>query len=66
MAGKRSNPDSLPTTLADSRDVIEQPAEGGSYSRCPDTGELTLLARTSHESTANDQTTNADSQESQA
>jgi hypothetical protein len=34
--------------------VVEQPAEGGSYTRCPDSGELTLVARTSHEAPSDD------------
>lgn len=54
-------------TAVPSDAVIEQqPEAGGSYTRCPDSGVITLVERTSHEAVASDAIINIDSQESQA
>jgi|GEM_PF-1243461 len=59
---RRPNPESL-TELPLKK---QQPDEGGSYTRCLDSGDLTLVARTDLEPATDDATINFDSQESQA
>jgi|GEM_PF-4841725 len=46
--------------------VEQQPEAGGSYTRCSNSGELTLVERTGHDAVADAATINVDSPESQA
>ena len=72
MARKNTSDMSAESIAAEQQSAHQQPADGGSYIRCADSGDLTLVARTRHVTLPEDatidfdSTTNVESSESQA
>ncbi len=61
MATKKNSNQADPESSPVPQQPIEhQPEDGGSYNRCAESGELTLVARTSHEVPPDDATIDFD------